>query len=89
MSSIPSNFGRVPNLLASRLSLANLSPVTPCVAKVYAAPFAAYQLGLHGADVICIEEPGKGNRYFPRRIVCFLVIPLGSRKNSSSFHSLM
>ena len=31
------------------------------VAKVYAAPFAAYQLGLHGADVICIEEPGKGD----------------------------
>ena len=31
------------------------------VARVYAAPFAAYQLALHGADVITIEEPGKGD----------------------------
>ena len=31
------------------------------VAKVYAAPYAAYQLALNGADVICIEEPGKGD----------------------------
>lgn len=32
-----------------------------CMARVYAAPFAAYQLGLHGAEVINVEEPGKGD----------------------------
>ena len=31
------------------------------VARVYAAPFAAYQLALHGADVITIEDPDKGD----------------------------
>jgi crotonobetainyl-CoA:carnitine CoA-transferase CaiB-like acyl-CoA transferase len=31
------------------------------VAKVYAAPYAAYQFALNGADVIAIEEPGKGD----------------------------
>jgi len=31
------------------------------LARVYAAPFAAYQLALQGADVINIEEPGKGD----------------------------
>ena len=31
------------------------------VARVYAAPFAAYQLALHGADVIHVEEPLAGD----------------------------
>lgn len=31
------------------------------VTSAYAAPFAAYQLVLHGAEVINIEEPGKGD----------------------------
>jgi crotonobetainyl-CoA:carnitine CoA-transferase CaiB-like acyl-CoA transferase len=31
------------------------------VARVYAAPFAAYQLALHGAEVIGVEQPGKGD----------------------------
>ncbi len=31
------------------------------VTSAYAAPFAAYQLALHGAEVINIEEPGKGD----------------------------
>ena len=31
------------------------------VTSAYAAPFAAYQLALHGADVINVEEPGKGD----------------------------
>jgi len=33
------------------------------VARVIAAPFAAYQLALHGADVITIETPGEGDAY--------------------------
>ena len=31
------------------------------VTSVYAAPFAAYQLALHGAEVINIENPGQGD----------------------------
>jgi len=31
------------------------------VARIVAAPFAAYQLALHGADVIHIEQPGVGD----------------------------
>ena len=31
------------------------------VTRVYAAPFAAYQLALHGAEVINIEDPGGGD----------------------------
>ncbi len=31
------------------------------VTRVYAAPFAAYQLALHGAEVINIEDPGDGD----------------------------
>ncbi len=31
------------------------------VTSAYAAPFAAYQLALHGAEVINIEEPDKGD----------------------------
>jgi len=33
------------------------------VSRVIAAPFAAYQLALHGADVITIEAPGEGDVY--------------------------
>ena len=33
------------------------------VTRVIAAPFAAYQLALHGADVITIEAPGEGDNY--------------------------
>ena len=29
--------------------------------RVYAAPFAAYQLALHGAEVINVEDPGTGD----------------------------
>ena len=32
-----------------------------CVARVYAAPFAAYQMALHGAEVINVEDPGDGD----------------------------
>ncbi len=32
-----------------------------CVARVYAAPFAAYQLALHGAEVINVEDPDTGD----------------------------
>src|SRR5262245_49375171 len=31
------------------------------VARVVAAPFAAYQLAMHGADVIHIENPSEGD----------------------------
>ncbi len=31
------------------------------VARIVAAPFAAYQLAMHGADVIHIEQPGVGD----------------------------
>jgi crotonobetainyl-CoA:carnitine CoA-transferase CaiB-like acyl-CoA transferase len=31
------------------------------VARVVAAPFAAYQLAMHGADVVTIENPGDGD----------------------------
>jgi crotonobetainyl-CoA:carnitine CoA-transferase CaiB-like acyl-CoA transferase len=31
------------------------------VMRVYAAPFAAYQLALHGAEVINVEDPGEGD----------------------------
>ncbi len=31
------------------------------VARVFAAPFAAYQMALQGADVITIESPGEGD----------------------------
>ena len=31
------------------------------VARVFAAPFAAYQLALHGAEVITVEDPVKGD----------------------------
>lgn len=31
------------------------------VTRVYAAPFAAYQLALHGAEVINVEDPGTGD----------------------------
>lgn len=31
------------------------------VARVVAAPFAAYQLAMHGADVIHVEQPGVGD----------------------------
>lgn len=31
------------------------------VARIVAAPFAAYQLALHGADVIHVEQPGVGD----------------------------
>lgn len=33
------------------------------ITRVIAAPFAAYQLALHGADVITIEAPGEGDNY--------------------------
>ncbi len=33
------------------------------VSRVIAAPFAAYQLALHGADVLTIEAPGEGDNY--------------------------
>ena len=33
------------------------------VTRVIAAPFAAYQLALHGADVITVEAPGEGDSY--------------------------
>jgi CoA:oxalate CoA-transferase len=33
------------------------------VARVIAAPFAAYQLALQGADVLTIETPGEGDSY--------------------------
>ena len=32
------------------------------VATVFAAPFAAYQLGMHGAEVVAVEDPGSGDR---------------------------
>lgn len=32
------------------------------VATVFAAPFAAYQLGLHGADVVSVEDTSGGDR---------------------------
>ena len=31
------------------------------VTSALAAPFAAYQLALHGAEVISVEDPGTGN----------------------------
>jgi crotonobetainyl-CoA:carnitine CoA-transferase CaiB-like acyl-CoA transferase len=33
------------------------------VTRVIAAPYAAYQLALHGADVLTIEAPGEGDVY--------------------------
>src|SRR4051794_33915489 len=31
------------------------------ITRIIGAPFAAYQLALHGAEVIKIEEPGSGD----------------------------
>jgi crotonobetainyl-CoA:carnitine CoA-transferase CaiB-like acyl-CoA transferase len=45
--------------MSSKQAFAGLKVLA--LARVYAAPFAAYQLALQGADVINIEEPGKGD----------------------------
>lgn len=52
------------------------------VARIVAAPFAAYQLALHGADVIHIEQPGVGDS---ARISGNLATPFHSAQMAHNF----